>query len=142
MDNNIEYTPKAHSVNKNEKLVAATVICILLAISALCAGLPGTDPYALSPEYQDPNNINYPIDSGDTAWVIVASAMVLFMTPGVAFFYGGAVGHKNVIGTMFQSFVTMGLVSVLWVWVGFSLAFGKDANGSGINKLITPHIYF
>jgi len=56
---------------------------------------------------------------------------VLFMTPGVAFFYGGGVGHKNVIGTMFQSFVTMGLVSVLWVWIGFSLAFGKDANGSG-----------
>ena len=54
------------------------------------------------------------------------------MTPGVAFFYGGAVGHKNVIGTMFQSYITMGLVSVLWVWIGFSLAFGDDANGSGI----------
>jgi ammonium transporter, Amt family len=54
------------------------------------------------------------------------------MTPGVAFFYGGGVGNKNVIGTMFQSFVTMGIISVLWVWIGFSLAFGKDANGSGV----------
>jgi len=52
------------------------------------------------------------------------------MTPGVSFFYGGAVGHKNVIGTMFQSFVTMGLVSVLWVWIGFSLAYGNTILGN------------
>jgi len=58
------------------------------------------------------------------------------MTPGVAFFYGGAVGHKNVIGTMFQSFVTMGLVSVLWVVVGFSLAYGDDLYGKSSLKSI------
>ena len=54
------------------------------------------------------------------------------MTPGVAFFYGGMVDHKNVISTMFQSFVSMGFVTVLWILVGFSLAFGDDANGSGV----------
>jgi len=80
------------------------------------------------------------VDSGDTAWVIVASAMVLFMTPGVAFFYGGAVGHKNVIGTMFQSFVTMGLVSVLWIIVGFSLAYGESIGG--INSIQVYYFAF
>ena len=54
------------------------------------------------------------------------------MTPGVAFFYGGGVANKNIISTMYQSYVTMGLISVLWVIIGFSLCFGKDANGSGI----------
>ena len=59
---------------------------------------------------------------------------------GVAFFYGGMVNHKNVISTMYQSFIAMGIVSVLWVIVGFSLAFGKDANGNGI--IGYPRTYF
>lgn len=69
------------------------------------------------------------IDSGDTAWMIVASAFVLLMTPGLAFFYGGMVRRKSVISTMLQSFVALGVISVLWVVVGFSLAFGESYYG-------------
>jgi Amt family ammonium transporter len=69
------------------------------------------------------------INSGDTAWVLAASALVLFMTPGLAFFYAGFVRSKNVLGTIMQSFIVMGLVSVLWVTVGYSLAFGPDQGG-------------
>lgn len=69
------------------------------------------------------------INPGDTAWVMAASALVLFMTPGLAFFYGGFVRSKNVLGTLMQSFIVMGLVGVLWVVVGYSLAFGPDNGG-------------
>jgi len=69
------------------------------------------------------------IDTGDTAWMLVSTALVLIMTPGLAFFYGGMVRKKNVISTMLQSFVCMGLITVLWVVFGFSLAFGEDING-------------
>jgi len=73
------------------------------------------------------NNSN--IDTGDVAWMIVASAFVLLMTPGLAFFYGGMVSKKNVISTMLQSFVALGVISVLWIVVGFSLAFGDSIYG-------------
>lgn len=69
------------------------------------------------------------IDAGDTAWMLVASAFVLLMTPGLSFFYGGMVNKKNVISTMLQSFVALGVISVLWVVVGFSLAFGDSIGG-------------
>jgi len=69
------------------------------------------------------------IDTGDTAWLLVSTALVLLMTPGLAFFYGGMVRKKNVISTMLQSFVCMGLITVLWVVFGFSLSFGKDIGG-------------
>ncbi|WP_207428873.1 ammonium transporter [Pedobacter sp. SYSU D00535] len=69
------------------------------------------------------------IDSGDTAWMLMSTALVLLMTPGLAFFYGGMVRKKNVISTMLQSFVCMGLITVLWVVFGFSLAFGEDVGG-------------
>ena len=64
------------------------------------------------------------IDTGNTAWVLVSAALVLFMTPGLAFFYGGMVRAKNVLGMLMQNVFSMGLVSVLWAVVGFSLAFG------------------
>ena len=69
------------------------------------------------------------IDSGDTAWMLVASAFVLLMTPGLSFFYGGMINKKNVISTMLQSFIALGVISVLWVVVGFSLAFGESIGG-------------
>jgi ammonium transporter, Amt family len=69
------------------------------------------------------------INSGDTAWMLVATALVLIMTPGLAYFYGGMVNAKNVISTMLQSFIAMGVISVLWVVVGFSLAFGDSIGG-------------
>ena len=69
------------------------------------------------------------IDAGDTAWMLVSTAFVLLMTPGLAFFYGGMVNRRNVISTMMQSFICMGVVSVLWVLVGYSLAFGDSLGG-------------
>src|SRR5882757_8114468 len=69
------------------------------------------------------------IDKADTAWMIVAAAFVLFMTPGLSFFYGGMVSYKNVISTMLQSFIALGVISLLWYLVGFSLAFGESWNG-------------
>ena len=69
------------------------------------------------------------ISAADVAWLITATIFVLMMTPGLSFFYGGMVGAKNVISTMLQSFIAMGLISVLWVVVGFSLCFGDDVGG-------------
>jgi ammonium transporter, Amt family len=68
------------------------------------------------------------MESGDTAWMLVATALVLFMTPGLAFFYGGMVRSKNVLGMLMQNFFAMGLVAVLWAVLGFSLAFGDWGN--------------
>jgi Amt family ammonium transporter len=70
-----------------------------------------------------------PIVAGDVAWMMTATALVLLMTPGLSFFYGGMVQRKNVISTMLQSFIAMGVVSLLWVVVGFSLSFGADIGG-------------
>ncbi len=69
------------------------------------------------------------INSGDTAWMLTSAALVLIMTPGLAFFYGGMVKKKNVISTMLQSFICMAIVSIIWVVFGFSLAFGDSIGG-------------
>lgn len=74
-------------------------------------------------------NADSQIDKADTAWMIMASALVLLMTPGLSFFYGGMVSKKNVISTMLQSFISLGIVSLLWFSVGFSLAFGDSFYG-------------
>ena len=80
-------------------------------------------------------------DTGDTAWILVASALVLLMTPGLAFFYGGMVRGKNVLGMLAQNYVTMGVVSVLWITGVYSLAFsgtGKyigDFHQFGLNHI-------
>src|SRR5215211_203946 len=68
-------------------------------------------------------------NSGDSAWMLMSTALVLLMTPGLSFFYGGMVSKKNVISTMMQSFIATGLISVFWIVVGFSLAFGTSING-------------
>ena len=61
------------------------------------------------------------IDSGDTAWILVSSALVLLMTPGLAFFYGGLVREKNVLGTIMHSFMAIALVSLVWILWGLQL---------------------
>ncbi|MCH9838059.1 MAG: ammonium transporter [Ilumatobacter sp.] len=66
------------------------------------------------------------MDSGNTAWVLVSAALVLFMTPGLAFFYGGMVRSKNVLGMLMQNIFAMGLISTIWAIIGFSIAFGGD----------------
>ena len=72
------------------------------------------------------------INTGDTAWVLTSAALVMLMTPGLALFYGGLVRRKNVLSTIMHSVFILALVSVTWVLIGFTLAFGKDVNGWGI----------
>ena len=79
-----------------------------------------------------PFNTTETIVTADVAWLLTSSCLVLLMTPGLSFFYGGMVGKKNVISTMLQSFICLGVVTLLWVVVGFSLAFG-DSIGFNIN---------
>jgi ammonium transporter, Amt family len=75
------------------------------------------------------------LNAADVAWMLVATSMVLFMTPGLAFFYGGMVSPKNVISTMLQCFIAMGVVSVIWIAIGFSLSFGDSIGGVVGNPL-------
>jgi Amt family ammonium transporter len=69
------------------------------------------------------------VNSGDTAWLLVSSALVMLMTPGLALFYGGMVRKKNIISTMMMSFAILGIVAILWVLYGYSLGFGNDLGG-------------
>ena len=69
------------------------------------------------------------INTGDTAWLLMSTAMVMLMTPGLALFYGGMVRRKNVLGTIMQSFIALGVVTIQWVLFGYSLAFGPDIGG-------------
>ena len=66
------------------------------------------------------------INAGDTAWVLISAALVLLMTPGLAFFYGGMVRAKGVLNMMMMSFISMGTIGVLWVLFGYSMAFGNS----------------
>ena len=70
-----------------------------------------------------------PLDSGNMAWMLVASAMVLFMTPGLAFFYGGLVRASSVVSMMMMSFGAIGVTTIIWLLYGYSLAFGKSEFG-------------
>ena len=74
-------------------------------------------------------------DSGDTAWLLASAALVMLMTPGLAFFYGGLVGRKNVLSTVMHSFVIICVVGVQWVLWGYTLSFGPDAGGGIIGNL-------
>ncbi len=69
------------------------------------------------------------ISKGDTAWMLVSAALVMLMTPGLAFFYGGMVRRKNVLGTLMHSFAALAVVSIQWMLFGYSLAFGPDVKG-------------
>src|SRR6187549_3566853 len=96
---------------------------LLLAVVAIAAMF--VKPVAdFVPGEKDPQYSN-----ADIAWVLVSTALVFLMTPGLAFFYGGMVNRKNVISTMIKSVVAAGLVGVLWVICGFSLCFGESLNG-------------
>ena len=79
-----------------------------------------------------PPDVKPVLNTGDTAWMLVSSALVLLMIPGLALFYGGMVRQKNVLSTMMHSFVAMGIVGVQWAVIGYSLAFAPDLNGMGL----------
>ena len=85
-------------------------------------------------------NDNGKYNSADIAWLIVATALVFLMTPGLAFFYGGMVHRKNVLSTMIKSLIAAGVVSVVWVVVGYSLSFGDDIGGFIGNP--ASHLFF
>jgi ammonium transporter, Amt family len=104
--------------------MAVVSFAALLIICCVAAVFPAINPVA-----------DKPFDGVMTAnvcWMLVASSLVLLMTPGLAFFYGGMVSPRNIISTMLQSFIALGVVSLLWYVVGFSLAFGDDVGGLGI----------
>ncbi|HZB13989.1 MAG TPA: ammonium transporter [Chryseolinea sp.] len=107
-------------------------LILLLAISIMAVFMPAI-PSVINTEG---------MNSGDVAWMLAASALVLLMTPGLAYFYGGMIDTKNIITTMLQSFVAMGVISVLWIVVGFSLAFGDDLGGMGLVGDPTTYLMF
>lgn len=98
---------------------ALIVFSFLLLIVAACLVFPSI------PGKIHADNIN----AADTAWMLTATALVLIMTPGLAFFYGGMVNKKNVLSTMLQSFISMAIISIVWIVIGFSLAFGDSFHG-------------
>ncbi|MDJ1493240.1 ammonium transporter [Cytophagaceae bacterium DM2B3-1] len=103
-------------------------LIILLVVSFAAVFLPAV-PTEILTKGTFPDGKPWEISAGDTAWMLTATAFVLLMTPGLAYFYGGMVNMRNVISTMLQSFVSMGVISVLWIVVGFSLAFGDSIGG-------------
>ena len=90
---------------------------LLLFMSLLIAGVAFAETPASSPPK---------VDSGDTAWLLISTALVMLMTPGLALFYGGMVRSKNVLGTIMQSFIALGVITIQWAFYGYSLAFGPD----------------
>ena len=83
-----------------------------------------------APQVSAPAAAQPKVDSGDTAWMLTSSALVLMMTaPGLALFYGGMVRRHNVLGTIMQSFILMAVISIQWVLWGYSISFGPDVHG-------------
>src|SRR5215510_16181771 len=99
---------------------------VLLSVSVLVA-LWGLPVFAQTASASEPK-----IDTGDTAWMLTSAALVLFMTiPGLALFYGGLVRSKNVLGTLMQSFIMVGIVTIQWLVIGYSLAFATGTSFLG-----------
>jgi len=123
---------KIENQSKMRKIVLSVILVTILVLS-YCSN------YFLT---KNPTNLSEisKFDTGDTAWMLVASAFVLLMTPGLGFFYGGMVGKKNVISTMLQSFMAMIIVTVLWVLIAFGLSFGPSIGGVIGNPI--PYIFF
>jgi ammonium transporter, Amt family len=109
---------------------SALPFLVLCAIAIAAVFVPKTLPNFDDGKY----------NSADVAWMLVATALVFLMTPGLAFFYGGMVHRKNVLSTMMKSVVAAGVVGVLWIVVGYSLAFGESVNGLIGNP--STHLFF
>ena len=113
------------------KIILSIILITILALSFF-------SNFILSENQSQSETIKF--DKGDTAWMIVATALVLLMTPGLGFFYGGMVGKKNVISTMLQSFMAMVIVSILWIVIAYGLCFGPSIGGFIGNPI--PNIFF
>jgi Amt family ammonium transporter len=121
--------------------IAFCVPLAFLAVLSLLGGPLADMAIAQAPAATADKNPYAGIDTGDTAWMLASTALVLFMTPGLAFFYGGLVRSRNVLNTMMMSFVSMGIVGVIWVFWGYSLSFAhvaldKDNWETGIGQFI------
>src|SRR3990167_8004516 len=115
-------------------MAIALLIYILMPMAVMAeeAQAPAGQPAAAAPAAPAPAATPAPppkIDTGDTAWLLVSTALVMLMTPGLALFYGGMVRKKNVLATIMQSFVALGIITLPWVLVGYSLSFGPDKGG-------------
>ena len=110
----------AQPATRNQVIVPVVALLVILGIS-IVIGLQTT---TAAPLPEQP-----PVDAGATAWMLTSTALVLLMVPGLAMFYGGLVRTKNVLGTMMHSFAAMAVVGVIWVVVGYALAFGPNALG-------------
>src|SRR5262245_49678803 len=106
---------------KTERIREVSALPFLLIVAASLAGA-----FFRTPQQTVTGG---PMNAGDVAWMLTATGLVLLMTPGLSFFYGGMVRSKNVVSTMLQSFVAMAVISILWIVVGFSLAFGDSLGG-------------
>ena len=113
---------------KNPAVQKFAPFVLLLIVAVLALFVPQLPSYA--GEYS----------AADIAWILVATALVFIMTPGLAFFYGGMVHRKNIISTMIKSMVSAGIVSVIWVSFGYSLCFGESINGIIGNPM--THLFF
>jgi Amt family ammonium transporter len=110
----------AQPATRNQAIVPVAALLAILGIS-IVIGLQTTTAAPLPAQP--------PVDAGGTAWMLTSTALVLLMVPGLAMFYGGLVRTKNVLGTMMHSFAAMAVVGVIWVVVGYALAFGPNALG-------------
>ncbi len=115
-------------------IISFSLICLIALLAVFWEFMGGGVNTAVIPMTDEK------IVGADVAWILTSSCLVLLMTPGLSFFYGGMVGAKNTISTMLQSVICLGVISVLWVTVGFSLAFGDDVNGWGF--IGSPKTYF
>jgi Amt family ammonium transporter len=116
---------------KNQVVQKLTPFILLVLVAVLALFVPQL------PNFQG-DDINY--NSADIAWILMATALVFIMTPGLAFFYGGMVHRKNIISTMIKSIVSAGIVTVIWVTYGYSLSFGESINGFIGNPM--SHLFF
>jgi ammonium transporter, Amt family len=110
-----------------KRLLYAAVAAAALVLSAVPSGR--ADTAGAPPDTQGQPAPEAKADSGDTAWMLASSALVMFMLPGLALFYGGLVRRKNVLATMMHSMAALAVVGVWWIAVGYSLAFGKSQGG-------------
>ena len=105
-------------MEKRKKYVSRLMFFLLVLVAIIASIYPASHPESTEAW-----------DSGTIAWLLTAAGLVLIMTPGLSFFYGGMVRAKNVVSTMLQSFIALGVVSIFWYAIGFSLAFGDSLGG-------------